>query len=694
MRAPLAIALLVAGCHSDPVVQCSSAALVAAGDPVAPDQLGVYVDAVGPDVDRLADDLSRYLAALWQIPPPQIVRGAPDGSKPFAIWLSLAQGTDGYRLLRDGNSLRVTAGTNANLVHGGYALLEQLGIRFFHPKQELVPAVAGPRFPRTLDVARAPWVKVRGLQLHTLHPIEYFKVLNEPGDANLADAMLLIDWLVKTGQNHLQWPLLSTVDFAAWTPHAQAILDYAHSRDVTVAPVVQLWGGSALQHNYVLMSDPKQPPSTMDPQIDRLLALPFDELSLGLGEFTSLDPSTVLALLNHATSYVAGAHPSVLVNVQNHVGNYKNLYLQYMGQTIFFYHLPKYADLALGSEVHTLSFFDLYRDWATYAHPDFHLQHDLIDAELPTGRRVRYFPESAYWISADNDIPAFLPMFVYARWLDIQKLASETNKLEGHVMFSSGHEWGYWLTDYLAAHQLWEPSVSFDDLLNEFSTGFGDCAPEVNRRLSDFTSLQTMYLFDQKLAAYLQGEDLFVDLGYLTGLETHPKRVEFEELLTMAPEERDAFEHTVVDALQAMADAVAPDEAAIAARCRGSDAALRPFCDELDDGVKIVELRLEHTVRLYRAVLAYARGGNGKDLLHQAQSVRDEAQSVVNRREPEYRFDVPRLVDHYDNPTIYPFGYLRQAHTLCYWSRREEQVQTILDSGQGEAVGLLPTCQD
>src|SRR5262249_45248982 len=133
----------------------------------------------------------------------------------------------------------------------GYALLDALGIRFFHPKQELVPTLPGPRFPAALDVTRAPWVKVRGLQFHTLHPIEYFDVFNQPGDANLADAQRVIDWLVKTGQNHLQWVLLSTVDFDAWAPHAQAILDYAHARNVTVAAVVQTWGGSSLQNNYV-----------------------------------------------------------------------------------------------------------------------------------------------------------------------------------------------------------------------------------------------------------------------------------------------------------------------------------------------------------------------------------------------------------------------------------------------------------
>ena len=73
---------------------------------------------------------------------------------------------------------------------------------------------------------------------------------------------------------------------------------------------------------------------------------------------------------------------------------------------------------------------------------------------------MSYFPESAYWISADIDVPAFLPEFLYARWLDIHRLAPSCADaglppLDGHVTFTSGHEWGYWLTDYLVAKMLW-----------------------------------------------------------------------------------------------------------------------------------------------------------------------------------------------------------------------------------------------
>ena len=189
--------------------------------------------------------------------------------------------------------------------------------------------------------------------------------------------------------------------------------------------------------------------------------------------------------------------------------------------------------------VHTLYYFDLYRDWAMYAHPDFHLQHDFLLKELPT-RRVNYFPESAYWVTADISVPAFLPEYVVARLNDIQGLASDiaTNGLpamNGHVMFTSGHEWGYWMTDYLTAKMLWNPTATVDSLFADYASSYGSCADGVASTLSQFTALQTKYLFDDRLAPYVMGEDATVDLGYETQVYTIPRRVQFEDVVAMGP---------------------------------------------------------------------------------------------------------------------------------------------------------------
>lgn len=712
---PIAVAL--AACDSSgtvvlPTVKCSSTAAPAM-DRFAVADVAVHVEGAEPALDFVRADLANYLSKLWSAPIP-IATTPPNGSKRLTLWLSTSADAharaavpvdDGYAIRRvegaTGPTVIVTARDATNLVYGAYALLEELGVRFFHPMQELVPTFDAPRIPAKLDVVRAPAMASRGVQFHTLHPIEYSASFNQPGDASLDEAKRVVDWLVKTGQNYFQWVLLGerSVPFDAFRPHAQAIIDYAHRRGVTVGGSLQLWGGAALQNNYALVSDATQWQSQMESGLDRLLTVGWDAIDLQLGEFISSDPHAIVDWLSHATAYILAKKPSVLVNVENHVGNYPNLYVVYDGQPVFYYHLPQFADPRLGQNVHTLALFDVYRNWATYKHPDFHLQHDYLMKMLPTGRRVKYHPESAYWISADIDVPLFLPEFLYSRWLDVHNLVSEIRKsalppLYGHLMFSSGHEWGYWLTDYMTAKMLWEPDLPLDAFIARWGAAYGDCQDDFATALSSLVAIQTKYVFDQRLLPYLQGESSVVDFGYLAGLETHPRRTQFEEVLAMSAPDRGAFRANVVDALDAMATEMQPIEDAIAARCRGSDAALAPWCAEIRDGVAIVRNRAQHAARVYRAVLAKADGTDPESHYKAALALHDEARAIVTRREAHYRFDVDRLTAAYPNPTIYGFGYLRPAHTLCYWERREQQVRTIVDEGVPAGIAALPTCAD
>jgi hypothetical protein len=318
--------------------------------------------------------------------------------------------------------------------------------------------------------------------------------------------------------------------------------------------------------------------------------------------------------------------------------------------------------------------------------------------ELPT-RRVNYFPESAYWISADVDVPLFLPEYLYSRWNDIHRLVAEAREkglppLAGHLLFSSGHEWGYWLTDYLTAKMLWQPDAPLDTMLADYAGGFGSCATDVGDAMRSLVDLQTKYLFDERLVAYVQGENITVDFGYLAGKETHPKRVAFEDVLAMNDAERADFEAKVVAELEAMVARMRPIEDKLAGLCPGADPTVAPWCAELWDGVAIVRNRAEHAAKLYRAILARAAGSDAEPSYQAATGLTQEAANIVARREPYYRFDLTRLTGVYDNPTIYGFGYLRPAHTQCYWQRREQQVRALLDNGVPESFSSLPSCMD
>ena len=118
-------------------------------------------------------------------------------------------------------------------------------------------------------------------------------------------------------------------------------------------------------------------------------------------------------------------------------------------------------------------------------------------------------------------------------------------------------------------------------------------------------------------------------------------------------------------------------------------APLESWCGELWDGVAVTRLRLTHSSLLYRAVIEQSSAR-----LDRARAIRDEAATVIARREKHYRFPLPELVDSWKDPTIYDFGYLRQAHLTCYWDRQEKQAEWVIELGSTPAIANLPSCLD
>ncbi len=121
---------------------------------------------------------------------------------------------------------------------------------------------------------------------------------------------------------------------------------------------------------------------------------------------------------------------------------------------------------------------------------------------------------------------------------------------------------------------------------------------------------------------------------------------------------------------------------------------MEPWCLEILDGVKIIRLRLLHSLNLYRAVLANLRSQDYKKYLNEAFLLRKESRSVIENRERYYRVDAERLVGSYKNPTIYHFGYLKQAHTLCLWKRQHKQAEYVIHRKRKPPILSVPLCID
>jgi hypothetical protein len=142
---------------------------------------------------------------------------------------------EGYRIdrsvtgLADEMSITFTVAARDLLgaQYGASAALEHLGFRFRHPFDTYVPRVPQESAAQ-LGVVHQPQVRVRGFQLHTLHPIEAYYAFWEPSPGSTDDAHRIIDWLIKNRGNYVQWlPLdniMDAAEHAKWKPFTQELV--------------------------------------------------------------------------------------------------------------------------------------------------------------------------------------------------------------------------------------------------------------------------------------------------------------------------------------------------------------------------------------------------------------------------------------------------------------------------------------
>jgi hypothetical protein len=69
----------------------------------------------------------------------------------------------------------------------------------------------------------------------------------------------------------------------------------------------------------------------------------------------------------------------------------------------------------------------------------------------------------------------------------------------------------------------------------------------------------------------------------------------------------------------------------------------------------------------------------------------NKADEVVKRRAKNFFYPRPELlIESVENPTIYQFGYLKQAHNLCFWRRELGQAKLALVLSSE----TIPSCID
>ncbi|MEJ7597610.1 MAG: hypothetical protein WKG01_06845 [Kofleriaceae bacterium] len=539
----------------------------------------------------------------------------------------------------------------------------------------------------------APQIRVRGFQLHTLHPIEGYFAFWEPSPRATNDAHRIIDWVIKNRGNFLQWVALDDIiddagRHAAWKTFTAELIDYAHARGVRVGINIQLFGQANLQQAFDLSDDKTGTVPIADEIAARLPLITdgvtFDVYDLSFGEFFNAEPEEFIASVNEVQAQLAVRAPSAEMHAVVHVG--AEQLVSYMGEDLLYYFLVKYAHPAIIPDVHTVMFYNLFEPaHGAYQHTNFAEHLEFIRERACAGEKVGYFPETAYWVAFDNSIPQYFPLYVHNRWLDLARLRElgQCGAIDNHLLFSSGWEWGYWLHDVTALRASYElPADPRALIAAELGRDLGDATDDV----VDLMAVQRQYLMDRELVQYLAGRDAAIDAGRSLDIVSQPDRITFEDLV--AGGDPAAFETRVMAPLREYADAVG----ALDERVRARDLVANRWTAELRDGFAIDHLRARFVLETYGGLLAHLAGDAAGAAGHvdAAAARRPDARAVVASRHADHHDTHKRhQLDSTTNRTFYQYGYLYNADTLCFWQRELTQVETVLGSATQAPKGCL-----
>jgi hypothetical protein len=687
-----------------------------AGAPVSEDAgaypgMAVYASA---DVAPVARSFFQFLpeanATVSIATDPAGAAGAAKGSSVRVALLTDLPCGECYQLVGSGLSFQVHGGNPLGAQYGLAQLLEQLGFRFFHPWQSKVPTTFSPlASSKNIGPTFTPEMTLRGLHLHTLHPIEsYFTFwASRPSNggtvASLEGAERVIDWIVKNRGNYVEWAALNDIvgldptDLATWRSHTAAIIAYAHARGIKIGIGAELFGVANLQLSYDLLDNENDPNAKADVDARWHLltdGLAWDIVDISFGEFTGTDATTFLDALNLAYTELESIVPGIELAATVHVGNDPSLYVTYDGKTLLYYFLVQYADPHIVPFIHTVMYFDFFQNAdGAYNMPNFDQHLAYLQRRLAAGQAVAYYPESAYWVAFDDSVPTYLPLYMRSRWLDQANLASAAKAggyapLSQSILFSSGWEWGYWQNDYATLRMNFKTPTAWTDPLDDMFAPWGPTGAALATQIGALGELQSKYLIDQALAPYLAGADAVVTLGWEGGIISQPMRTSFAALAAMGVKDRTAFESTVLQPLEQLDTETATALAAVSGlNLDPSD----PWLNEVAHGFRIDADRAHFERSLYEAVDAFAKTGGDSGWLAMADAAFADAQAVVRRRNAALHYpNATQLLTAGQNATFYQTGFLTEAGTLCYWTRERIQARAVVVGDMTTPPGCVP----
>jgi|GEM_PF-919780 hypothetical protein len=635
--------------------------------------------------------------------------------------------------------------------YAAYEYVRRFGVRFFHPEEEYVPNVPKGELRR---LAALPTVVARRDAsgqaqdeytadfssrsysyhgAHPLEPLESFSDASHPID----EAKHVNEWMIKNRGNLMRGTMGGVASDENYSKRAAELetlrkfWGFPRSSGIRFHDQQQGGTGGVVDKNG---STP------VKQQIEEFVAKRLegvpDAYSFGMGfgptEFTVTPDKETVDWLNWAGQAALAIKPDIQVLINIHITgsqpteNYDDLGCPggiNKDSRGDYYDLAFHTDSRFALKVHTVMFYPLEGPANVYNQKTFSHKLCLMQKASAAGRPIDYFPEGSWWLSFDNPIPVYLPIYIWSRGRDIELLkpllkSRGTGTLKGHRMFNSGQEWGYWQQDYAVGLWHWNADVSFAEVLGEMFDPF--CAAEELGKgceaRSEAVTVMTEYMAHQRkyflnkedyrgvaggIFAYFSGEDPAEEIGAKTGLSFQLVRVAFSEVNRWSQIQLDHFKATDLAVLKKMED----DHAAWLGRLEALKSKIpsagKTWLAEVIDGIEINLLRARQTHALYSAVIAYReailaagddleKGAAAGTLAAQADWERavqtlSDAEVVIRRREGAYRYPAAQVYGGgvtpetaVPNGTTYPWRVHTKTHLLSYWKNRHEQVKGLL----------------
>lgn len=588
--------------------------------------------------------------------------------------------------------LKLETSTYQGIANGIYALLQEgLKFQFYHPKEMIVPEYSSWPLVPDFSLIAEPRFNVRGFHLHTMHPLELTEALLDQSHRNaLEDIKEYINWLARNGQNYFEFNLLETINRKKWTDHARQMVDYCHDRGIIAGIDISLH--MIQQKAFMLYRNPPASFRKKEKQIENNLEWLFQadwdvvNMEFSTTEFTQGNLKEKEELRAFITELITQKYNAKLVGREHVVKKSEMVDSKNSNEESEY---RSKLDSLRGILIHTVMFYSLTdEDAPVYGNDNLKHMYALMLKEMQE-RETWYYPETAYWITFDNSVPMFLMPYLNARLSDI--MLCDSLGITGHITFSSGWEWGYWLFDWSITRWSWKYKTSGGENWEKPSpTEFlNTIFPQesIQRYFKEHLELQQSYLKDKGLMNYMTAMTITDEMPGPVNLELHPRPGwSYKFIRDKATKEiLDSIEYTYIPMLSGFYDRTKALNS-LAEKNIDTDKLNKQknlIFQELHDGLAITGLRAWHRKHTLQYLIEYRKNKiakkkfkRGDNILNEAEKIRLDALKIVRKREANYRYNLKMLNSKRKGHTAYHFGYLYPVRDLHFWYREEKQAKT------------------